>query len=259
MSTAAGPIGVWVVVPTYNERENVAPLVRRVLAACPRARLLVVDDGSPDGTGQIADGLAAEDARVRVLHRDRKEGLGAAYRAGFRVALDAGAAVVVQMDCDFSHEPERLPALLRAVDGGADLVLGSRYVAGGSTVGWSLLRRLVSRSGSLAARVALRLPQRDLTGGFKAWRADLLERIRFEEVGAAGYGFQIEMTWRAARAGASVAEVPIVFRERVAGRSKMTGGIVLEALAMLVKLRAEAWRPGLQTPAPAPALDPDGR
>jgi dolichol-phosphate mannosyltransferase len=239
-----GPVieeAVWIVVPTYNEAENVEPLVRAVALAVPGAHILIVDDNSPDGTGQIAERLADEDPRVFVLHRPGKQGLGAAYRNGIRVALSSGAAVLVQMDCDFSHDPQAIPAMLGALRT-ADLVLGSRYVMGGRTENWSLLRRIVSRGGCIMAKLVLGLPHPDLTGGFKAWRADLLERVAFEEVEASGYGFQIEMTWRAHRAGARIVDVPIVFRERQAGASKMSGRIVAEAVLMLFRLRLTGLR-----------------
>jgi dolichol-phosphate mannosyltransferase len=233
----------WIVIPTYNEAENVERLGRAVLRAVPRARILIVDDNSPDGTGSIADAMARSDPRVTVLHRPRKEGLGAAYRSGIRTALEAGADPVVQMDCDFSHDPGAVPDLLDALEAGADLALGSRYIPGGRTENWSPARERISRGGSRVARLVLGLPQRDLTGGFKAWRAALLERISFGDVASNGYGFQVEMTWRASRAGARIVEVPIVFRERVAGASKMTWHIVVEAAAMLVRLRARPWTP----------------
>lgn len=231
----------WIVIPTYNERENIALVPRAVLEVNPDANVLIVDDESPDGTGQIADALAAEDPRISVLHRPGKEGLGAAYRHGMRVALSAGAQTLVQMDCDFSHDPAAIPSMLVALEG-ADLVLGSRYVAGGRTENWSRLRKIVSRGGCLAAQVVLGLPYKDLTGGFKVWRASLLERIGFEEASAAGYGFQVELTWRSHRAGARIREVPIVFRERQLGTSKMSGRIVAEAMMLLVRLRLNTLR-----------------
>lgn len=232
--------GVWVVLPTYNERENLEPMVAAILAALPEAALLVVDDGSPDGTGELADTLAAREARVSVLHRPAKEGLGVAYRDGFRWVLERpGTRAVVQMDADFSHDPAVLPTLLAPLMGTADLVLGTRYMAGGDTVGWPLRRRLLSRGGTLFARTVLLLPYRDLTGGFKAWRAELLDAIRLRETSSSGYGFQVETTWWAHRRGAKIVQVPIVFRERVAGSSKMNGAIVREAMALVLALR---WR-----------------
>jgi dolichol-phosphate mannosyltransferase len=233
--------GVCVVVPTYNERENLEPIVAAILEALPDAQLLVVDDNSPDGTGHLADTLAATEPRVQVLHRRAKEGLGAAYRHGFRWALDRPEVrAVVQMDADFSHDPRDLPRLIAPLMHDSDLTLGTRYIRGGGTVGWPWYRRLISRGGTLFARTVLLLPQRDLTGGFKAWRRELLEAIRMREASASGYGFQIEMTWWAYRRGARITQVPIVFRERVAGRSKMNGSIVREALLLVVKLRLRA-------------------
>jgi dolichol-phosphate mannosyltransferase len=233
--------GVCVVLPTYNERENLEPMVGAILEALPEARLLVVDDSSPDGTGALADTLAASEPRVAVLHRDAKDGLGVAYRDGFRWALDHDdVRAVVQMDADFSHDPRDLPRLLAPLMADADLALGTRYIPGGGTVGWPLQRRLISRAGTLFARTVLLLPYHDLTGGFKAWRRELLEAIRLREANASGYGFQIETTWWAHRRGARIREVPIIFRERVAGRSKMTGAIVREALLLVIRLRLGA-------------------
>ncbi|HEY4768201.1 MAG TPA: polyprenol monophosphomannose synthase [Candidatus Limnocylindria bacterium] len=235
--------GVVVVVPTYNERENLEGLVAAVLAAMPEASVLVVDDSSPDGTGEMADALAADEPRVAVLHRPAKEGLGVAYRDGFRWALDRpGTRAVVQMDADFSHDPADLPRLLTPLMHEADLVLGTRYLPGGGTVGWPLHRQLISRAGTLFARTVLLLPYRDLTGGFKAWRREVLEAVRLRESSASGYGFQVETTWWAHRRGAKIVQVPIIFREREAGRSKMRGGIVGEALVLVLRLRWEAMR-----------------
>ncbi|MCU0484304.1 MAG: polyprenol monophosphomannose synthase [Chloroflexi bacterium] len=240
--SAAGA-GAWVVLPTYNEAENLAAIAGAILDALPAANLLVVDDGSPDGTGGIADGLAAADERVRVLHRRAKAGLGPAYLAGFRAALDGGATSVVQMDADWSHDPAVLPRLLAPIENGAvDLALGSRYTAGGSVVDWGFLRRFVSRGGSLFARIVLGLPARDLTGGFKAWRAEALRTIDFGGVHAGGYVFQIEMTYRAHRLGARILEVPITFRDRRVGQSKMSRRIVAEALLVVLQLRWEELR-----------------
>jgi dolichol-phosphate mannosyltransferase len=233
--------GACVVLPTYNERENLERIAAAILAALPEARLLIVDDSSPDGTGDIADTLAAGEPRIAVLHRPGKQGLGVAYREGFRWALDLPETrAVVQMDADFSHDPRDLPRLLAPLMGEVDLVLGTRYIDGGGTVGWPLHRQVISRAGTLFARGVLLLPYHDLTGGFKAWRRELLEAIRLREANATGYGFQIETTWWAHRRGARIREVPIVFRERVAGRSKMTGSIVREALGLVVRLRLGA-------------------
>jgi dolichol-phosphate mannosyltransferase len=235
--------GTWVVLPTYDEADNIRPISHAILAALPGATLLVVDDDSPDGTGRIADELAATDPRIRVRHRAAKQGLGKAYLDGFRIALEGGATVVVQMDADFSHDPAVLPALVGPVlDGSADLVIGSRYTAGGGVVDWGLGRRLISRGGSLFARTVLGLGAHDLTGGFKAWRAETLAAVPFDGVHAGGYVFQIEMTFRASRAGARVREVPIVFRDRRIGQSKMSRRIVVEALVVVVQLRLEELR-----------------
>jgi dolichol-phosphate mannosyltransferase len=235
--------GVWVVLPTYNERENLEPIAAAILAALPEASLLVVDDASPDGTGELADTLAAREPRMAVLHRPGKEGLGVAYRDGFRWVLERPQArAVVQMDADFSHDPMSLPRLLAPLMDAADLVLGTRYMPDGDTVGWPWYRKLISRGGTLFARIVLLLPYRDLTGGFKAWRRELLDEIRLREIAGSGYGFQIETTWWAHRRGARIIEVPIVFRERVAGASKMSGGIVGEALLLVLALRWRAIR-----------------
>ena len=230
----------WVVLPTYDEAENLPGIAAAILAALPDARLLVVDDGSPDGTGDIADRLALEEPRIQVRHRTRKEGLGRAYLDGFRAALDGGATAVVQMDADWSHDPMALPALVGPIDlGSADLVIGSRYVSGGAVQDWGVGRRLISRAGSLFARIVLGLRAHDLTGGFKAWRATTLAAIPFDGVHAGGYVFQIEMTDRAQRAGARIAEVPITFRDRRVGRSKMSRRIIVEALVVVVRLRID--------------------
>jgi dolichol-phosphate mannosyltransferase len=232
--------GVWVVLPTYQEAENIGPISAAILEALPSATLLVVDDGSPDGTGALADGIAAADRRVTVLHRPSKQGLGRAYLDGFGRALDGGARFVVQMDADFSHDPGVLPALIGPVtDGSADLVIGSRYTAGGGVVDWGLGRRIISRGGSVFARTVLGLGPKDLTGGFKAWRAETLADVPFDGIHAGGYVFQIEMTFRADRRGARIVEVPIVFRDRRVGQSKMSRRIVVEALVVVVQLRAE--------------------
>jgi dolichol-phosphate mannosyltransferase len=241
--------GTWVVLPTYEEAENLPGIAAAILAILPAATLLVVDDGSPDGTGDIADRMADENPRVRVRHRPGKAGLGRAYLDGFSVALDAGATSLVQMDADWSHDPKVLPSLVAPIAAGkADLVIGSRYVRGGAVRDWGLGRRLISRLGSLFARTVLGLRPHDLTGGFKAWRADTLAAIPFDGVHAGGYVFQIEMTYRASRAGARVAEVPITFQDRRVGRSKMSRRIIVEALLVVVRLRWDelrgrrAWR-----------------
>jgi dolichol-phosphate mannosyltransferase len=239
-SPAAPDAGVWIVLPTYNEAENLGPMTAAILEALPAAVVLVVDDDSPDGTGRLADELAAADPRVRVRHRSLKQGLGRAYLDGFGVALAGGATTIVQMDADFSHDPAALAGLVAPIaDDSADLVIGSRYTAGGGVVDWGLGRRIVSRGGSLFARIVLGLGQNDLTGGFKAWRAATLAAVPFDGVHAGGYVFQIEMTFRASRAGARVREVPITFRDRRVGQSKMSRRIIVEALVVVVQLRAE--------------------
>jgi len=208
-----------------------------VRAAVPAATVMVVDDNSPDGTGALADEIAARDRQVRVLHRQGKEGLGAAYRHAFRVALDDGFARIVQMDADFSHSPKDVPRLLAALDDGADVAVGSRYTDGGATENWGLGRKIISRGGGLYARTALGVHVRDLTAGFKAWRAEALRGINLEAVSAKGYGFQIEMTFRAIQNGFRVAEVPITFLDRRVGQSKMSGSIFFEALTLVWRLR----------------------
>jgi dolichol-phosphate mannosyltransferase len=222
--------------PTYDERENLAPILTAIHAVEPRVDVLVVDDNSPDGTGELADELAARDPRIRVLHRPGKQGLGRAYLAAFQWALARGYELVLEMDADFSHDPAHLPTLLAATKG-ADLVLGSRYVAGGRTVSWGAGRKLVSRGGSLYARTILGVPVRDLTGGFKCFRREVLEAIDLPTVTSTGYAFQIELTFRALRRGFRVVEVPITFADRRIGQSKMSGGIVLEAMRNVWAMR----------------------
>jgi dolichol-phosphate mannosyltransferase len=232
--------GAWLILPTYNEAENVEALVRASLAQLATTGLehtiLVVDDSSPDGTGEIAERLAGEHPQVRVMHRPMKQGLGRAYLAGFESALANGADLVLEMDADFSHDPADLPRLIAAA-GAADLVLGSRYVPGGGVENWGTLRRILSRGGSWYARVLLGVPVRDLTGGFKCFNRRVLEAIDLNGVHADGYGFQIELTYRAIKAGFTVAEVPILFRERREGQSKMTARIALEAVWKVPALR----------------------
>lgn len=222
-----GPI--LVIIPTYNERDNVERIVGRVRAAVPEAHVLVADDNSPDGTGVIADGMAAADPQVHVLHRIGKEGLGAAYLAGFAWGLERDYEVLVEMDADGSHKPEQLPLLLDALRG-ADLVLGSRYVPGGSVVNWPKSREILSRGGNLYTRMALNLPLRDATGGYRAFRASTLRSLDLHGVGSAGYIFQVDLAYRAQRRGLVVKEVPIEFIEREVGDSKMDQKIVTEAL-----------------------------
>jgi dolichol-phosphate mannosyltransferase len=238
------PEDVWLIIPTYNEAANVEPIVRAALAqleaTVPGAhRLLVVDDNSPDGTGQIADRLAAELAAVEVLHRPGKGGLGQAYLAGFARALAGGAELVIEMDADFSHDPRYLPDLIGAA-ADADLVLGSRYVEGGGVKDWGLVRRIISRGGGTYARLILGVHVHDLTGGFKCIRRRVLEAIDLGSVRAEGYVFQIEVTYRALLAGFTVREVPIVFTDRTVGTSKMSSRIALEAMWMVPTLRRSA-------------------
>ena len=262
---------VWVVLPTYNEAENLPAIAAAILAALPGATLLVVDDNSPDGTGRLADEMAERDPHVRVLHRARKQGLGRAYIAGFQAALAGGAGRIVQMDADGSHDPAHLPALLAPLGGGlpsgegvaspgaaappvarqdaragqdgprgtADLVIGSRYVRGGGVRDWGMGRRVVSRGGSTFARVVLGLPAHDLTGGFKAWRRATLQSLPWAAVHSGGYVFQIETTYLAHRGGARIGEVPIVFADRRVGVSKMSRRIIAEALLVVLRLRWE--------------------
>jgi dolichol-phosphate mannosyltransferase len=231
----SGP--AWLVLPTYNEAENIEAFVAATRAKLPAsAQVLIVDDSSPDGTGEIAERLAAQHQNVSILHRQVKEGLGPAYIAGFRRALAGGAGLVLEMDSDFSHDPAYLPRLLEAADR-ADLVLGSRYVPGGGVSDWGPLRRAISRGGSSYARLVLGVEVQDLTGGFKCFRREVLEAIDFDSVGARGYAFQVEMTYRTIRAGFRVVEVPIVFRDRRAGSSKMDRSIVAEAIWRLPLLR----------------------
>ncbi len=234
--------GTWVVLPTYDEAENLAGIAAAILDALPGASLLIVDDASPDGTGELADELAAKDPRVEVLHRAGKEGLGKAYIDGFRIALKGGASHVIQMDADWSHSPDYLPALMAAIEAGADLVIGSRYTRGGGVRDWGILRRIVSRGGSLFAKLVLRLSPNDLTGGFKAWRRTALDAVDWDRVHSGGYVFQIETTYLATRAGAKVAEVPIVFKDREVGTSKMSKSIIVEALLVVLQLRWDELR-----------------
>jgi dolichol-phosphate mannosyltransferase len=239
----------WVILPTYNEAENIEPFVAAVRANLPAdARILIVDDGSPDGTGERADRLAERHGNVSVLHRRTKEGLGPAYIAGFRRALASGAGLVLEMDSDFSHDPAYLPRLLDA-SRRADLVIGSRYVAGGWVSDWGPVRRLISRGGSAYSRLVLGVDVHDLTGGFKCFRREVLEAIDLDAIEVRGYAFQVEMTYRAIQLGFKVVEVPIVFRDRRAGESKMVGSIVAEAVVQVPRLRfgphpvAQAERP----------------
>ncbi|TKD02435.1 polyprenol monophosphomannose synthase [Polyangium fumosum] len=231
---------ILVVTPTYNERDNLPRFVRSVLEVVPEAHVLVVDDASPDGTGAVADTLAAEDPRTTVLHRPGKLGLGTAYVDAFRRALDLGYDVVVEMDADLSHDPKYLPAFLRAIEEGADVVLGSRNVPGGGVLGWGPGRHVLSKGGSLYARTLLGVPIRDLTTGFKAFTRRALRAIDIETLRSNGYSFQIETTYRALRKGLRVTEVPIVFVDRRAGHSKMSRSIFAEAVVEVWRLRFDA-------------------
>jgi dolichol-phosphate mannosyltransferase len=249
----------WLILPTYNEAENIEAIVAAAGEALAGAndgiyKILIVDDGSPDGTGGIADRLASEREQVEVLHRTEKNGIGPAYLAGFRYALDHDAAYVMEMDSDFSHDPADLARLLAAVRSGADLALGSRYVPGGGVRDWGLVRRFISEGGSTYARWVLGLRVRDLTGGFKCFKREVLEAIHFDGVRSQGYAFQVELTYRAVRAGARVVEVPIVFKDRERGQSKMSWRIAVEAMWLVPRLRF-----GRQPPLPvedATAPDP---
>ncbi|BDB60859.1 MULTISPECIES: polyprenol monophosphomannose synthase [Rhodococcus] len=218
-----------VIIPTYNERENLGRIITRLHAALPHTHVLVVDDGSPDGTGDLADDLAA-DERIAVLHRTEKNGLGAAYIAGFRWGLAHDYTVLVEMDADGSHAPEQLHLLLEKVDAGADLVLGSRYVPGGTVVNWPWHREVLSRGGNIYSRLALGVSVQDITGGYRAYRREVLEKLDLDAIASHGYCFQVDLAWRTLQAGFTVAEVPITFTEREIGESKMNGNIVQEAL-----------------------------
>ena len=233
---------VLIITPTYNERDNLPTFLEQVFAAAPEVSVLVIDDNSPDGTGALADEIAARDPRVSVMHRAGKMGLGSAYVAGFRHALAQGFDVVFEMDTDLSHDPKYVPAFLRAIDDGAQIVIGSRNVPGGGVEGWGPGRHFVSKGGSLYSRAILGLGVHDLTSGYKAFTRRALESIALDEVQSNGYSFQIEMTYRALRRGMRVAEVPIVFVDRRAGESKMSRKIFLEAVGMVWKLRLDALR-----------------
>ena len=234
-----------VVIPTYDEKDNVRKMADAVLSTSSliphpsSLELLFVDDNSPDGTGDVIEEMMKSEPRIHCLHREKKEGLGRAYVAGFKKAIELGAERIVQMDCDFSHDPKDLPRLI-AED--ADLVIGSRYVKGGDTPGWPLKRRLISRAGGIFIRTVTGMPLRDPTGGFKCWRVSTLKRIDFETVGSKGYSFQLEMNHRTWKAGCSIKEIPIVFTDRVAGYSKITAGIATESIRIALKLRFNAIR-----------------
>ena len=243
--TAAAPAAprIWMLVPTYNERENVGPITEAILATVPQANILVVDDASPDGTGHLADELARQNSHIAVLHREAKQGLGRAYVSAFRDVLARQADIVVQIDADFSHPVRFLPSLLEPIlTGRADLVLGSRYVKGGQIPRWNIFRRFISRGGSVFAGVVLLMPYRDLTGGFKVFRSSVLREIDLDRLHAGGYAFQIETTFRARLAGAQIIEVPITFEERRAGQSKMSMAIFGEAFWLVIGLRFSTFR-----------------
>ena len=232
-----------VVIPTYDEKDNVKRMAEAVLSQTSQTsrtsqtsslELLFVDDNSPDGTGEVVEEMMKSEPRIHCLHREKKEGLGRAYVAGFKTAIELGAERIVQMDCDFSHDPKDLPRLI-AED--ADLVIGSRYVKGGDTPGWPFKRRLISRAGGIFIRTVTGMPLRDPTGGFKCWKASTLRKIDFETVGSKGYSFQLEMNHRTWKAGCSIKEIPIVFTDRVAGYSKITAGIATESIKIALKLR----------------------
>lgn len=227
---------VLIILPTYNERDNLAPLLTSIHEQVPNVDVLVVDDGSPDGTGELADALAAADPRIHVLHRSGKLGLGTAYLRGFHWGLEQGYTWILEMDADFSHDPAHLPALLEAGKT-ADLVLGSRYIPGGGTENWGLWRRMLSQGGGLYARSILGVRYRDLTGGFKCFHRRVLEALPLDQIHSEGYSFQIEMTWRAHQQGFRIVEVPIIFRERREGQSKISRRIVIEAMAVVWKLK----------------------
>ncbi len=253
------PATPWLILPTYNEAENIEAIVAAAGDALAGAtdgayKIAIVDDGSPDGTGAIADRLARERDQVEVLHRAEKNGIGPAYLAGFRYALDHGAGYVMEMDSDFSHDPADLARLLGAVRSGADLALGSRYVPGGGVTDWGLLRRAISQGGSTYARRVLGVRVRDLTGGFKCFKREVLEAIHFDSVRSQGYAFQVELTYRAVRAGFQVVEVPIVFKDRERGQSKMSWRIAAEAMWLVPRLRF-----GRQPPAPQGAAAAQAR
>lgn len=224
-----------VIIPTYNEKDTIHHLIANIFDMCPGVNILVVDDNSPDGTGSIVDALSGEDRRIHCLHREKKEGIGPAYVAGFKWAIDAGYEYIAQMDADFSHRPEYLPGLFELAEE-YDLVIGSRYVPGGGVEDWGFLRKMVSRGGSLYSRIVLRIPVNDLTGGFKCFKRGMLEKINLDGIRSKGYVFQIETTYRAFLAGAKIKEMPIVFPDRRVGKTKMTSEIFLEAMFAVIEL-----------------------
>lgn len=237
MSTIPSTADCTIVIPTYNERENISALIPQVLAASPRFRVLVVDDNSPDGTGAIVAEMARQESRVQLLARPGKMGLGTAYVAGFRQALHDGAAFIFEMDADFSHNPAYLPALLKAAEQSYDLVLGSRYVRGGGTTDWGMMRQLISRGGNIYTRAVLGLPLKDSTGGFRCYRRRVLETINLDSIRSNGYSFQVELAYRTMRAGFRIGEIPIIFPDRRVGKSKMSRKIVIEAFLTVWRMR----------------------
>jgi dolichol-phosphate mannosyltransferase len=236
-------VRILTIIPTYNELESLPKTLGRLRSAVPASDVLVADDNSPDGTGDLADRIASEDPQVHVMHRRGKEGLGAAYIAGFKWALERDYDVIVEMDADGSHQPEQLPRLLDAVESGADLVIGSRWVQGGSVVNWPFYRQLISRTGSTYARTMLGLKIKDMTAGYRAFRRTTLEKLDLEAVESVGYGFQVDLAWRVAKMGLKVVEVPVTFVERELGSSKMSGNIVVEAMLNVTKWGlADRWK-----------------
>ncbi len=253
--TGSGLGKVLIIVPTYNEKDNLSVLVKRVLEELNNAEMLIVDDASPDGTGELADDLAAGDSRIHVIHRSGKLGLGTAYICGFKWALERDYGAIFEMDADFSHDPADLPRFVAAMeqDREVSVVLGSRYVKGGGTVNWGILRKIISRGGSLYARTILGVPIRDLTGGFKLFRRSTLEAIDLEQVQSEGYAFQIEMTYRCFLKGLKVREIPIMFIDRRVGQSKMSRKIFLEAIVRVWQLRLGLGKTRRESPSPTPA------
>ncbi|MFC6354059.1 polyprenol monophosphomannose synthase [Rothia nasimurium] len=226
---------VLTVIPTYNEKENLPIVVERLRAAVPDCDILVVDDNSPDGTGQLADSMAAEDSHINVLHRTVKDGLGGAYLAGFDWGLEAGYDVLVEMDADCSHQPEQLPLLLQAIEGGADLAIGSRYVPGGKTKNWPLHRQILSRGANLYTRLILGTKVKDITAGYRAYRREALQKLNLEGIDSKGYVFQVDLAWRSEQAGLKIVEVPITFVEREIGSSKMDGNIIVDSMTKVTR------------------------
>ena len=226
---------VLTVIPTYNEKENLPIVVERLRAAVPDCDILVVDDNSPDGTGQLADSMAAEDSHINVLHRTVKDGLGGAYLAGFDWGLEAGYDVLVEMDADCSHQPEQLPLLLQAIEGGADLAIGSRYVPGGKTKNWPLHRQILSRGANLYTRLILGTKVKDITAGYRAYRREALQKLNLEGIDSKGYVFQVDLAWRSEQASLKIVEVPITFVEREIGSSKMDGNIIVDSMTKVTR------------------------